>query len=337
MGDTIKCKKPQLEYLNFARASLTLLVVFYHSSGYLLNGAGSEFFQKIASSALGMVAVSAFFCLSGLAIKYNNNDLDIMQFYKKRFWSIYPSFWVAWGIAYLLKVISAKSFFYNGHKLSILLSVCGLDGYLGGFYYQVGEWFLGAIIILYILYPLLLWFFTRAKGLSSGVLAVIYYITISRDCFGVSEFRNILICIMSFWIGMLLADIIEKISDNWVLCIVLMSTIWHISTANSPFTVYTGIVIWGASLLIILCIVGRTIKTPVVSGIFRFLSKISFQIFLLHHLLQAHLADWMGGWLDAPYFKWLYEIFSSTIIIVCAYLLWRSSQIIKRWVSKKIH
>lgn len=134
-------KKSRLEYLNFARAGLTLLVVLYHSSGYLLNGSGSNLFSHIASSALGMVAVAAFFTLSGLAIKYNNSDLDIRSFYKKRFLSIFPSFWFVWGIAYLIKVIKCQSFFYNGRKLSILLSFCGLDGYLGGAYYQAGEWF----------------------------------------------------------------------------------------------------------------------------------------------------------------------------------------------------
>lgn len=328
-------KKSRLEYLNFARAVLTLLVVLYHSSGYLLNGAGSDFFSGIASSALGMVAVAAFFTLSGLTIKYNNSDLDICGFYKKRFLSIFPSFWIVWGIAYLVKVISAKSFFYNGHKLSIFLSFCGLDGYLGGAYYQTGEWFLGAVILLYMLYPLLVWLFKHAKTVSCWGVAIAYYFVISRDCFGVSGFRNILTCLLSFWIGMLLADVIEKISDNWLLCVVLISTMWHIATANSPFTVYTGCVIWGASLLVVLCIAGRAIRMPAIHGAFSFLSRISFQIFLLHYIILAKMAGLMNSWLKLWWQKWLYEIACFVAITVCAYTLWWVAGIIKKRLSRE--
>lgn len=328
-------KKSRLEYLNFARAGLTLLVVLYHSSGYLLNGSGSNLFSHIASSALGMVAVAAFFTLSGLAIKYNNSDLDIRSFYKKRFLSIFPSFWFVWGIAYLIKVIKCQSFFYNGRKLSILLSFCGLDGYLGGAYCQAGEWFLGAVILLYMLYPLLLWLFKYAKTVSCWVLAIVYYFVISRDCFGVSGFRNILTCLLSFWIGMLLADIIEKISDNWLLCVVLISTMWHIATANSPFTAYTGCVVWGASLLVVLCIAGRAIQMSAIHGAFSFLSGISFQIFLVHHIILGKMADLMGAWLELWWQKWLYEIVSFVAIIVCAYTLWWVAGIIKKRLSKE--
>lgn len=332
---SVQNKRPQLEYLNFARVVMTLLIVLYHSSGYLLNGAGTQFFEKIAASALGPVGVAAFFTLSGMTIKYNNSEVKIVGFYKKRFLSIYPSFWIVWGLVYLSRVISAKSFFYNGNKWSILLSFCGLDGYLGGAYYCVGEWFLGAIIIMYVLYPLLLWLFIHAKVFSSMMITMVYYVIISKDLLGTSGFRNIVTCVMSFWIGMLLADCIEKIVDNWVLFIVLLLIIWHISTGNTPFTVYTGIVIWGTCSLGIACIIGKAIKNTIMNKIISYLAKICFQIFLLHHVVQTWYAGWMGNRLEVIWIKWFYEISSLIIIVACASLVWHIDRIIKERLKNR--
>ena len=283
-------RKPSLECLNFARAVLTLLIVFYHSCCYISNVIGPGYFANVATSALGTVVVFAFFSLSGLVIKRNNSEVKILDFFKKRFFSIYPSFWIAWGVVYLLRVISARNFFYNGKKWSIILSILGLDGYLGGAYYCVGEWFLGGIIILYICTPLLLWMHKHMKILGSMALGAAYYVVISKDYFGVSSFRNILICVISFWIGMLLEDHIEKIISNWTLFIVLLWTIWHVSTGNSPFTVYTGVLIWGACVLLAVSMTGQYIKTPILVKFFSFIRKISFQIFLVHAVVLSYYA-----------------------------------------------
>lgn len=287
-------RKPPLECLNFARAVLTLSIVFYHSCCFISAVVGPGYFEKVAVSSLGTVTVFGFFALSGLVIKRNNSEVKALKFYKKRFLSIYPSFWIAWVVVYLLRVIGSKSFFYNGNGWSIILSILGMDGYLGGAYYCVGEWFLGAIIIAYVCAPVLLWAQRHACTVTSAVLLVMYYNIICKDCFGVSSFRNIIVCIVGFWAGILLADGIEKIVDNGVLFIVLLWTIWHVSSANSPFTVYTNVIIQGVCMFVVLSMIGRLIKNPLLVKGYSFVSKISFQIFLVHSVFLSNYAKWMG-------------------------------------------
>lgn len=311
-------RKPPLECLNFARAVLTLLIVFYHSCCFISAVVGPGYFENVATSALGTVTVFSFFALSGLVIKRNNSEVRVWKFYKKRFLSIYPSFWIAWGVVYLLRVIEKGSIFYNGNRWSIILSVLGVDGYLGGAYYCVGEWFLGAIIILYILSPALLWIQKHASVGASIILLVIYYIVICKDYFGISSFRNIIVCLVGFWVGILLADGIEKIIDNKVLLIVLLWTIWHVSSGDSPFTIYTNIIIYGVCVLLVLSIIGRLIiRNPIVVKIYSFISKISFQIFLVHSVFLSNYARWMGTkYLSSVWGKVFYEI--SAVITICA-------------------
>lgn len=329
-------RKPPLECLNFARAVLTLLIVFYHSCCYLSKVIGSGYFDDVATSALGSVTVSAFFALSGLVIKRNNCEVGIWEFYKKRFFSIYPSFWIAWGVVYLLRVISTRSFFYNGNKWSIILSFLGLDGYLGGAYYCVGEWFLGAIIIMYLCSPFLLWLYKRMQVIGHMVLGAAYYVVISKDYFGVSDFRHILVCAMSFWIGMLLADNIEKIVDNGVLFIVLLWTIWHVKTGHSPFTVYTGVIIRGVCVLLAVGMIGRVIKNPIVIRFFSLIRKISFQIFLVHAVVLSSYARWMGAArLQSIWVKGFFEISAFIIIVVLAYGLFYIDKKIKNHFLKR--
>lgn len=216
-----------------------------------------------------------------------------MEFYKKRFLSIYPSFWIAWGVVHLLRVIGAGSFFYNGNRWSIILSVLGLDGYLGGAYYCVGEWFLGAIIIMYICSPTLLWMQKHAAVATSIIFLMIYYIVICKNYFGICSFRNIIVCIIGFWIGLFLGDSIERIVDNGVLLIVLLWTVWHVSSENSPFTVYTNVIIWGVCILLILSMIGQRVKNLIVIKIYSLISKMSFQIFLVHSVFLSNYTKWL--------------------------------------------
>lgn len=329
MGETMR--KPPLECLNFARAMMTLQIVFYHSCCFISGVIGPGYFERVAVSSLGTVTVFSFFALSGLVIKRNNSETKAWKFYKKRFLSIYPSFWIAWAVVYLLRVVGSGSFFYNGNRWSIILSFLGMDGYMGGAYYCAGEWFLGAIIITYICAHPLLWLQKHASAVTSAALVVIYYNVICRDCFGVSSFRNIIICIVGFWAGLLLADGIEKIVDSGVLFIVLLWTIWHVSSANSPFTVYTNVVIQGISMFLVLSMIGRLIKNPLLIKGYSFISKISFQIFLVHSVFLSNYARWMGiKYLQAPVGIVFYEVSSLLIICALAYGLYILDRAIKR-------
>lgn len=128
-----------------------LFILIYHgldnSSSLLLISNG---FKPFKVFSYGYIGVDVFLFLSGygLSNSYSNNTLT--KFYRKRFWRIIPLFVIFALIrtvihVYLLDTsISAWDFFCNLTSLS---------------YYQVGgffiDWYLSALIILYIFFPLL--------------------------------------------------------------------------------------------------------------------------------------------------------------------------------------
>lgn len=104
---------------------------------------------------------------------------DIRRFYKKRFLAIYPMFW----ITYL--IVSAVDFLYwKGMSIAdiklLIYSVLGMDGYLGTLgiipfdFVKVGEWFVGCLILLLLIFPLLHWCVEK-RPLATLLIALIGY------------------------------------------------------------------------------------------------------------------------------------------------------------------
>lgn len=113
---------------------------------------------------LGDFGVSLFFILSGATMfrVYGKRDISLGTFYKKRFLSLYPMFWLAWFAATAVGML-ARGELPSGGRKALLISFSGMDGYLLALghgelssFYVVGEWFLGCIILLYLIMPPLL-------------------------------------------------------------------------------------------------------------------------------------------------------------------------------------
>ena len=108
---------------------------------------------------------------------YGNGEKEVLDFFKKRWLSIFPMFYIAWTVMYIINSLRVGSWFWGGPRRNFLLSAIGMDGYflhLGMNYYNLGEWFLGGIILLYLLYPLLLFLWNKAKIPSTVLITFIF-------------------------------------------------------------------------------------------------------------------------------------------------------------------
>ena len=140
--------------MDFIRAVCAIIVVCYHFSCaceiFELQGSGNILY-RYANGTWGEMAVSVFFMLSGAVMIYNyqGKKLELAMFYKKRWLSLFPMFYVMWILMYVIKASVNHNWFWGGEPKLMLLSLFGMDGY---FYYRqpnyhsIGEWFLGAII-----------------------------------------------------------------------------------------------------------------------------------------------------------------------------------------------
>lgn len=157
---------------------------------------------------------------------YNHSEIDDLKlFYKKRALSIFPAFYIAWGLMYIRDVLRYKSLFYRGNPASIILSLIGMDGYLAfkiNDYYILGEWFIGAIILLYILYPLLTWMKREYKWVTFGLVILLYILSLKINLTGMVSFRMLPSCLISFYAGMLFVEHRKSAEKYWWIAGILL-------------------------------------------------------------------------------------------------------------------
>lgn len=132
---------------------------------------------------LGDIGVSLFFILSGATLMLTYRD--VKTFYKKRVLNIYPMFWIAYVLAMIYDFLEYKHI-SPGSPLLLLPSIAGMDGYLctlgiiGFDFYKVGEWFLGCIVLLYLVFPLLHLGMEKQPVLTAALCLVLYGLCVGK-------------------------------------------------------------------------------------------------------------------------------------------------------------
>lgn len=157
-------RRPRLFYLDLIRAIAAVLIVITHYNNPFLQS-HPVFINEPFGIYIGNLGVSLFLIISGAALMYNHGGvkkLELKSFYWKRFKTLYPMFWIAFIVANAFLFLRAGG---NPHpgvpKENIIFSILGVDGLLANAaiptFYTLGEWFLGFIIIFYLVFPLLRW------------------------------------------------------------------------------------------------------------------------------------------------------------------------------------
>lgn len=237
----------------------------------------------------GDVLVTIFFTVSGGVIYINNSsNMSLKKYYAKRFKSIYPMFYLCFLPLFLLNAIKKGSFFYKGDPFLIILSILGIDGYFkyaADNYYIIGEWFLGAIILIYIAYPVMLYFFKRNSSLYLICIALCFIGLNLYDIFMIESFRNIISCMLSFSFGMIMFSKQDLIKSPAIICIsVLIASALQIIILPSPIHGNISSHLLGLCLFIILfnfsSILSKYLPTPKAIS---FLGSLTYPVFLIQH------------------------------------------------------
>ena len=277
--------KPKILPIIFVRAICCMGIVIFH---YFCHSKGNfKLFYVTANSSFGFIFVTSFFCISGVVLYHNYPKIkSIKSFYFKRWKNIFPSFYICYIYFFFRISLSSHKLVFKGQWYKFLISLIGLDGYLSykiKTFYLVGDWFLGAIIIIYALYPLLLKMILKTNFIINNIFICFFYcIMYKTHYFIISRKYNIITCITSFYFGIETIRFRKFYLENKII-LIFCFFIWIFLY---KIKIQTFIIIWqiqGFSLFIILFHIGKYIMSTKIDKIFMEINNISFGIFLFHH------------------------------------------------------
>lgn len=315
--------------LDFIRAISMLIIVLYHySCVYELENTIGPLrpFWHFASGSWGGAFVVTFFMLSGHAmyIQYNLN-IDVREFYRKRFLRIFPLFYVCWAIMYIVRTLQYKTFTWGGNPLLIIESLLGMDGYLKNGqlnYYSVGDWFLGAIILIYVIFPIILYCYKKLKWQITCLIFAFFMVIEVTGLVNFVSRSNMLICCSSFWIGMLVGEyssLIKKHKYPLIISMLVIIVLCVVDLSSCLSEVLILEIFGIASYIFLYSIPVESIKEKnPVRTIIKFMSKYSYAVMLTHHVLVywgIHLFEKIGINLNLCLFVTVFGIYFISFIL----------------------
>jgi len=283
-------------------------VVTYHFGCEYSFGPNSpivNFFCITPNFDFGNVAVTMFLMLSGALLyrKYGNGNIGpLSAFYIKRAKAIYPAFWIV-NLYVILTIIrhwiSDGNPFFAGNPLKLLLTLTGFDGYaqLFGFetYYFCGEWFVGAIVFLYLLFPLLAWLYRKNRTALLLVLVILYGIQfcLYAGYFGLLGNEKLLISalpftlLLKFVLGFLLMDLLPQLRRSAVKWISL-AVFLVLCLVNVPEGFYKNDLLGtvaGISVFLAVLNFGNSVReSSLVGKLVSMLAPVTYCVFLIQHV-----------------------------------------------------
>ncbi len=289
--------KKRLYHLDVLRCICMIIIVYYHLTGCVNNWTTLPIkfpFQFPNGISFGGVAVSTFFMISGASLFYVNNKspFHTIEFYKKRIIRILPLFWLTWSLFYFYNFYFRSFHLDNSIPLwRLIFTFLGVDQYVSAVtglqtFSLISEWFLGCIIIIYALFPLLRKLFLTYPRALFLILFVSY---VGLELMGkdaVTIDFNVGIRIFEFTVGMYLAKYahhIKKIYTVSLLVLFLLLTMFgfdkisvHMLTTFMALTLY------------LLCFhIFGNLSNEKIKNVLIQMSNYSYAVFLNHHVIMT--------------------------------------------------
>lgn len=209
--------------LDLFRIMSILIIFFFHQKIHL----GINFGVLNAFISMGPIFMTAFFMLSGYVLEMTHGEQDIcrqgkiLDFYKKRFISIVPSYWLV-AISYTIYLI-IKGQSIGLHITMLPIELIGAQSWfnsLFSFSHNGGTWFISCLLICYFAYPLISMIIHEMKKMGKIiVLLIILYIIlvaplIVNDFQISSIYSNPLFRLLEFMLGILLYSLYKELSGQ---------------------------------------------------------------------------------------------------------------------------
>ncbi|WP_190973799.1 acyltransferase family protein [Bifidobacterium reuteri] len=322
-------RRPRLFYLDFIRALAAVLIVITHfNNPFMLPR--PIFMYEPFGIYVGGLGVSLFLIISGAALMYNHGEaekLDLKSFYWKRFKTLYPMFWIAFIVANAFLFLRSHGNPYPSVPIrNIVFSILGVDGMVANTsiptFYTLGEWFLGFIVIFYMVFPLLRWGVRNHPVLSLVVILVLYVATllINFSLDGLPKAMLLTTRLPELAFGMYFTQYIKKVpwSAALVSLVFLVVQEIHPLLVNDLGTTFVGIAAFILLVYISRFVDYQPIRVPVKS-----ISRYSYPIFLVHHVVIIHVFNLINPTALSTGAAYLLFFADFAVIMVFSVILYR--------------
>ena len=332
-------KRERLFYLDFIRAFATITIIFTHYNAlflYLQPQAPEKavITTRVANLYIGDFGVSLFLIISGAALMYVYQEkCELKKFFKKRFLGIYPMFWTAYIFAFVYMFYNHIPYSVGVPKKNMIYSVLGIDSYLScygiGTFILVGEWFIGLILMLYVVFPILRKLIINHPIPTAVGVLIMYILSIIFIDRNIELFARI----PEFAFGMYFVKYIKKVKLPVVLVSVLV--IIYNTCLTPPFNVTVQTTYIGICSFMVLAWLSDYIKVFWVENICSIVSKYSYAVFLVHHFIIFRITEKYN--LYALTKAGSYSLFLTCVVFICvgAYIIYHIDKGVRDIFTKK--
>lgn len=293
MGDYKMSKKNRIPAFDFVRAICAVGIIANHysieSQNVNLQSVMSTFI--CGNGSVGYTLVTVFLIISGALLYYNHQSVNsIRKFYLSRARAILPSYYITYLFAAAGAFVFNHSFFTRQPFYTFPLTLIGMDGYFAGIiptWRLIGEWFVGAVIILYIAYPFILKGINKNEILLSLSAVTLFFLAVDWHMLEQNPFRNIFSLLITFVFGMLISKC--GVADKPGLGIWGILTFCMIYCIPFELDMNISSHLAGFSLFVFLYKVGNNLmNNKYIEKTISKISSVSYEMFLIQRIVIVY-------------------------------------------------
>lgn len=338
--------KPRLKFLNVLRVLSFCLVIYYHMLIHT-GTMGWLSFEKLnllystANMHVATLAVSLFFMISGAGLMLSAKDhFELKSYYKKRMTRILIPFYLVYAGYLFLQVVYKRGIngvFYHANlpKWRFLFTLAGMDEWVNMHGYPtftlgIGEWFLGCLVILYLIFPVLRYFMIKNKY-ATIVAATVYDLVVifNYNSEVVPVYMSILIKAYEFILGMFLILFLDKLNKKWLFITIPLIFFWTFYPKVLPVNKALGITLYSTLFFITFSQLETVFQKHDLKWI-EIACTYSYELFLVHHITIYQCSNLIAPYMNA---KWKIPVLFAAEI-VCMVILAILLHIVVHFIHK---
>jgi peptidoglycan/LPS O-acetylase OafA/YrhL len=308
--------------LDCIRVIANLLIILFHYNVWTERLLGEDLLLVRDYPVLGAIGVSLFLILSGASLSLSTREqFRTLDFYRKRWLTIFPMFYLVYACCMVLALLSGQyQFSPDRNPFAFVLTIFALDGLSASLvptYYLIGEWFLGCIVIIYLLFPLIHRCFSRSQLLTllfsfAIVILLQAYYTLPLPLQYLPLFR-----LAEFVCGMY---ILSQFSANQpsgrirvcALALLLVSLLF----VDSPTVSVVRMNVCGILAFICLFLAMARPRSERIVKSVAILSRLSYPAFLVHHIILKQVIIFTHDMIESR----LANLFVFVLVLIVVYL-----------------